>query len=52
MVAALMSALPTMALRKPKRFRIGRAVAFIDMAPAALANVSMPDRNADKPNTT
>src|SRR5260370_19451637 len=52
MDAALMIPLTIMTVRKPKRLRIGRAVAFMDMAPAALAKVRTPEANAVMPNTT
>src|SRR5271168_5376170 len=51
MVAALMMPLTRMTLRNPKRLMIGLAVAFIDIEPTALANVMLPEANADRPNT-
>src|SRR6516165_12528101 len=50
-VAALITPLTRMTLRKPKHLMMGRAVAFIDIEPTALANVVLPEAKADKPNT-
>ncbi len=52
MVAALITLLTMITMRKPKRRKIGRAVSFIEIEPSAVAKVIVPEANADRPNTT
>ncbi len=52
MVAALMTLLIRMTWRKPKRAMTPRPSIFIDIEPAAVAKVMLPDAAADRPNTS